>query len=108
MCACLRATRRNFIFTPQRKPLPYPVLFDNNRGTAFRITELPPRTPAFKKRGPIIVELVKGSSVFYHQQGSAKEISLKQGKYFYIPPGQRFYFTSTSNSDLNMVLFEIK
>lgn len=87
-------------------PLPFPVLFENDKAVAYRVDELPDRSATFIQRGPIILELVAGSDVSFHDAVST--IAMEAGKYLYIPPDSRFYFSAKSYSRVNMVIFELK
>jgi len=97
-------------YNPAKKlqPLPFIVLFENEKVTAYRLTAAVFNNQIIKGRGPMIAELVTGNEVkLYNKKG--KEISLlKAGKYLYIKPGTTFSFSATADAVINMVLFEIK
>jgi hypothetical protein len=97
-------------YKPARKiqPLPFTVLFENEKVTAYRLTAGAFNNQFIKGRGPMIAELVAGSGVAIHNK-KGKELSpLKAGKYLYIKPVTTFYFSATGDKEINMVLFEIK
>lgn len=92
--------------TAQLKPLPFTVLFDNEKAGAYQLT-----TASFNKniitgRGPMIAELVAGKEVLYYDARRKKLTPIKTGNYQYIKPGSSFYFSA--NDEVNLVLFEIK
>jgi hypothetical protein len=89
------------------QPLPFPVLFENEKVIAYRLTAAL-NNQAIKGRGPMIAQLLAGSDVELHnKKGKALSI-LKAGKYLYIKPATTFYFSATGDAAINMVLFEIK
>jgi hypothetical protein len=92
---------------PDQSILPFDVLFDNEKATAYRITNIPAAPQIFENRGPIIVELISNNPVYFHNDLSGEEKQMIQGKYLYISPGTRFYF-KPANEKIDMVLFEIK
>ena len=54
----------------------------------------------------MIAELVEGKEVIYYDVAKKKATPILTGKYLYIKPNSKFYFSATDN--INMVLFEIK
>lgn len=97
-------------YTPARKlqPLPFILLFENEKVIAYRLTTEVSNKQIIKNRGPMIAELVTGSDVILRNKKGKEISSLKAGKYVYIKPGNAFYFSATGNAAINMVLFEIK
>lgn len=96
------------INTSEIKPLPFPILFENERSFAYQL-----KRPEFKKEiisgcGPMIAQLATGDSVTFVDilENESKEI--KTGKYLYIPPGSTFYFTTHGTKSITLILFEIK
>jgi len=87
--------------------LPFDVLFDNDKATAYRITNISAASKIIENRGPMIAELISNSLVYFHDDLSGAEKQIIQGKYLYILPGTKFYFTPV-NEKIDMVLFEIK
>jgi hypothetical protein len=97
-------------YKPARKlqPLPFTLLFENEKVIAYRLTAGVFNNQIIKGRGPMIAQLVAGSDVTIHNK-KGKELSpLKAGKYLYIKPGSTFYFSAMADAAINMVLFEIK
>jgi hypothetical protein len=97
-------------YTPATKlqALPFTVLFENEKVIAYRLTAGAFNNQFIKGRGPMIAELVAGSGVVIRNK-KGKELSpLKAGKYLYIKPGIKFYFSATADKEINRVLFEIK
>ena len=90
------------------KPLALPVLFDNEKAIAYRITASSLNNTSITGRGPMVAELVAGDQVIYHDTINKKSTKIKTGKYLYIEPGASFYFSATENKQINLVLFEIK
>ena len=92
---------------PDIKPLPFPLLFENEKSFAYQL-----KRPEFKRQiisgcGPLLAQLATGESVTFHDvlENTTKEI--KTGKYLYIAPGATFYFTA-QGKNTNLILFEIK
>jgi len=89
------------------QPLPFTVLFENEKVIAYRLTTAVFNNQIIKGRGPMIAEMITGDVAFHNKKG--KELSqLKAGKYLYIQPDRAFYFSATADAAINMVLFEIK
>jgi len=89
------------------KPLPFPLLFENEKAFAYRLTNSTIYRKIIEGRGPMVAELVTGDGIFFHDTKTKHEKEIKAGKYFYIEPGASFYFTSSAG-EINMVIFEIK
>ena len=94
--------------TAQLKPLPFPVLFENEKAFAYRLSSSSFNKQIISGRGPMVAELVAGGEVTYHDTSNKKSTKIKTGKYLYIKPGSSFYFSATGDEEINMVLFEIK
>jgi hypothetical protein len=92
----------------QRKPLPFPLLFENEKAFAYRLTKSNFNSQIIKNRGPLIAELVSGDGVIFNDAVSKQSIKIKAGKYLYIEPGASFNFASPGTGKNKMVLFEIK
>lgn len=97
-------------YKPEQKlePLPFPLLFENERVVAYRLMAGELNGEIIKDRGPMVAQMVAGRQVIIHNE-KGKELSrLKSGEYFYIDPGAAFYFSADGDAGINMVLFEIK
>ena len=94
--------------TTHLKPLPFTVLFENEKAFAYRFSNSSFNKQLISGRGPMVAELVAGSEVIYHDTMNKKLIKIKTGKYLYIKPGSSFYFSTKGDDKINMVLFEIK
>lgn len=92
----------------QLKPLPFTVLFNNEKAIAYRLTSSSFISQPINGRGPMVAELIAGDEVVYHDIISKGSIPIKPGKYLYIEPGSSFYFSAKENKETNLVLFEIK
>ena len=90
------------------EPLPFTVLFNNERAIAYRLTTSSFNKQVITGRGPMIAELVAGNEVIYHATMNKKSTKIKPGKFLYIKPGSSFYFSAKGDEEINMVLFEIK
>jgi hypothetical protein len=90
------------------QPLPFTVIFDNEKAIAYRLTKTSLNKDIISKRGPMIAQLVEGQEVIYYDVLKKKTTRILQGKYLYINPGSSFYFTAKENETINMVIFEIK
>ncbi|MFZ1260078.1 MAG: hypothetical protein WAQ93_06330 [Chitinophagaceae bacterium] len=90
------------------QPLPFNVLFENEKIIAYRLTAELFNKQVIKGRGPMIAELVAGTDVTLHNKKGKELSQLKAGKYVYIKPAAAFYFSATADAAINMVLIEIK
>jgi hypothetical protein len=90
------------------KPLPFTVLFDNEKAIAYRLTHSSLSNKIIRNRRPMIAELVEGKEVIYYDVMKKKSTIISAGKYLYIIPNSSFYFSAKENENINMVLFEIK
>jgi hypothetical protein len=92
----------------QLKPLPFLLLYENEKAFAYQINDTSFCNQVIKNRGPMIAELISGNGVNFHDAASKKSIAVIAGKYVYIEPGKFFYFSKDETGEINMVLFEIK
>jgi quercetin dioxygenase-like cupin family protein len=92
----------------QHQPLPFTVLFNNEKAVAYKLTQSSFNNQVISHRGPIAAQLVSGAEVMYYDARKKKSTSIKTGKYLYIKPGSSFYFLAKENEKINLVLFEIK
>jgi len=90
------------------KPLPFTVLFDNEKAIAYRLTGTSFNDQLINGRGPMVAELVAGDEVTCYDTKSKRSTTIRTGKYLYLEPGSSFYFTTKENKETNLVLFEIK
>ncbi len=90
------------------KPLPFTVLFDNEKAIAYRLSDTTFNSQLINGRGPIVAELVEGDEVICFNTKNKKSTKIKTGKFLYLEPGSSFYFSAKENIELNLVLFEIK
>jgi hypothetical protein len=89
------------------KPLPFPVLFENEWATAYKLTNQNINGKIVRSRGPLIVELATGSRVMFNDTNTLHPREIKTGEYFYVEPGTSFYFNSATGN-IKMIVFEIK
>ena len=89
-------------------PLPFTVLFDNEKAIAYRLSGTTFHSQVINGRGPMVAELVAGNEVICFNTKTKKLTSIKTGKYLYLQPGSSFYFSANENKKNNLVLFEIK
>ncbi len=94
--------------TAKLKPLPFTVLFENEKTIAYRLINTSFNSELINSRGPMVAELVAGDEVICYDTKRKKSTTIKTGKYLYLEPGSSFYFTATKNKESNLVLFEIK
>jgi hypothetical protein len=92
----------------QLKPLPFPLLYENEKAYAYQFNDSSFNKKVIKNRGPMIAELISGGGVNFYDVDSKKSISLSAVKYLYIEPGKSFYFSKGVPGEIKMVLFEIK
>jgi hypothetical protein len=90
------------------KPLPFPLLYENEKAFAYQLNNADPNNEVIKSRGPMIAELISGNGLNFTNTDTKQTIPAIAGKYLYIEPGKRFYFSKTVPGEINMVLFEIK
>jgi len=91
-----------------RKPLPFTLLFNEEKAFAYRLTDSSINKQVISKRGPMVAGLVAGDDIILHNTKNYRSINIKAGKEMYIAPGTSFYLTTTSKKEINLVLFEIK
>src|SRR4030095_6174172 len=91
----------------QSKPLPFTVLFNEEKAIAYRLTDETFNKEKISDRGPMIAQLAVGEPAYYVDASTKKQTQINTGGYFYIEPGAAFYIKITGNN-ANMVLFEIK
>jgi hypothetical protein len=82
-------------------------LFDNEKATAYRITDALSDKQTISGHGPMVAALVDGKQVVFHGIDTKKETVMKPGDYIYITPESRFFFSSPEENQ-NLVLFEVK
>ena len=91
-----------------RKPLPFTVLFNEEKAIAYRLTDTSINNKIISNRGPMIAGLVAGDDIILHNTKNNKSITIKAGKETYIEPGISFYLSATGKKEINLVLFELK
>jgi hypothetical protein len=91
-----------------RKPMPFTVLFNENRAIAYRLTDTSINKKIISDRGPMIAGLVAGDDIILHDTTHNKKIIIKSGKETYIQPGISFYLSTTGKKEIDLVLFELK
>lgn len=89
-----------------RKPLPFTVLFNEERAIAYRVTSV--NKQIIDNRGPMIAGLVAGDDIMLHNTKNNKTTIIKAGKETFIPPGISFYLSPTGKKAIDLVLFELK
>lgn len=92
----------------KNKPLPYPVVFNNERATGYQLKGASIENYTVKKRGPIIIEPVTGEEIVFHNNTLKQTLALTPGKYLYVEPNTSFYFSHAGSGDINLVIFEFK
>jgi hypothetical protein len=89
-------------------PLPFPLLFENERSFAYQLTRREFKNQIISGCGPLIAQLASGETVIYNDILENEKKEIKKGKYLYIPAGATFYFTAHGTKGINLVVFEIK
>jgi len=92
----------------RNKSLPFPLLFENEKAFAYRLTNSAFNRQIIRGRGPMVGELISGDELIFHDIKTKHSKEIKAGKYFYIEPGTSFYFTAGGGGEINLVIFEIK
>jgi len=90
------------------QPLPFTVLFDNEKAIAYKLTQSSLDKTIISNRRPMIAQLVEGREMIFYDVSKKKTTKILTGKYLYIKPKSSFYFSAKENETINMVLFEIK
>jgi quercetin dioxygenase-like cupin family protein len=90
------------------KPLPFTILFNNEKAFAYRITSMANGKQHIEHRGPIIAALVEGGKVVFKEEGSKESTVITGGKLAYLPPGKSYELSNGSGHIINLVLFELK
>jgi hypothetical protein len=90
-----------------RKPLPYTLLFYNDKAFAYRITEIN-KQQNVSSRGPIFMGHVQGENVMVNVDGQKGKVEISPGKFLYLKPGESFHFSTKKKGAVNLVLFELK
>ena len=94
--------------TEKIKPLPFTMLFENEKAAAYQLANSSFTKQRISNRGPMIAELVAGNEITFHDALNKESTKIKTGKYLYIKPGISFYITAVGKEEINLVLFEIK
>ena len=89
-------------------PLPFTVLFNNEKAIAYRLSGTIFNRQLINGRGPMLAELVAGDEVICYNTKKKRSTKIRAGKYLYLEPGSSFYFSAKENEKNNLVLFEIK
>jgi len=92
----------------KRSALPLPLLYENEKVFAYRLTREGIVTEKITDRGPMLAELVAGDGISYVDAATQQEKEIKAGNYLYIEPGAPFYFRFKGKEKPDMVLFEIR
>ncbi len=92
---------------PDIKPLPFPLLFENEKSFAYQLKRTEFKKQIISGCGPLLAQLATGDYVTFHDVLENKTKEIKTGKYLYIAPGATFYFTA-QGKNVSLVLFEIK
>ncbi len=90
------------------KPLPFTLLFENEKIFAYSLNQKFFNTGIINSRGPIIAELVSGDPVYYEDISTKQKTTITAGGYLYIEPGTSFSFSLKGTGKVNLVIFEIK
>jgi hypothetical protein len=90
-----------------KTPLPFPLLFENERAVAYQLRRSSLNKKVLSDRGPIVAALISGT-VKFHDTKAKRVTAMKAGNYLYISPGSSFYFAASGKDTIDMVVFEIK
>lgn len=85
-----------------------PLLFENEKVYAYSITNASQLSNTIVGRGPIIAELISGSSLTFLSEMTGETDEIFPGQFKYVEPNAFFKFTSKGEGEINMVLFELK
>ena len=94
--------------TEKIKPLPFTMLFENEKAAAYQLANSSFTKQMISNRGPMIAELVAGNEITFHDAQNKESTKIITGKYLYIEPGSSFYFSAVGKEEIILVLFEIK
>jgi hypothetical protein len=90
------------------RPLPFTLLFENEKVFAYSVTKKNFSTGIINGRGPMIAELVSGGSAYYEDIFTKRVTTISAGGYLFIEPGTSFCFKFKGKEKVNMIIFEIK
>lgn len=90
-----------------REPLPLPLIFENEKSFAYRLTDSTFNHGIIQNRGPMVIQLAAGRKVAFINARTNKSIPLLQGGYIYVEPNTQFYL-NPSKGRIDLVLFEIR
>jgi len=85
-----------------------PLLFENEKVYAYSVTSASQLSNTIVGRGPIIAELISGSSLVFQNEMTGETDEIKAGQFKYVDPNAFFKFTSKGKGQIQMVLFELK
>ncbi len=89
-------------------PLPFDVLFENEKAIAYRLGSADLTGEIIQGRGPLLAQLIAGEGVLFHDVPSDERKQLKQGEFVFIRPGSHFSFASVGTGKTDLVVFEIR
>jgi len=89
-------------------PMDLPILFENEKVYAYSVTNASQLSKTMLGRGPIVAELLSGSSLVFHSEMTGETTEIEAGQFIFIEPNAFFNFTSKDNGQINMVMFELK
>lgn len=92
----------------QLNPLPFTVLFENDKATAYCLKGKDLVKQVFTGRGPMVAQLVSGGEILCRNEKTKKITALKVGGYLYLEPAGAFSFSAKEEEKINLVLFELK
>jgi hypothetical protein len=88
--------------------LPFKLIFENETAFAYQPGNIFSRRQIIKSRGPIIVEVISGKGINFHNTVTKKSTTIKEGAFLYVEPNSTFYFSKSVKAESNMIIFELK
>ena len=85
-----------------------PLLFENEKVYAYSVTSASQLSKTMVGRGPIVAELISGSSLVFLNELTGATDEIQAGQFKYVEPNSFFKFTSKGKGQIQMVLFELK
>jgi quercetin dioxygenase-like cupin family protein len=85
-----------------------PILLENEKVFVYSVTSASQLSKTMRGRGPIIAELISGSSIEFLNELTGQRDEIQAGQFKYIEPNSFFKFTTKGKGQIQMVLVELK
>jgi hypothetical protein len=92
----------------QRKKLPLPLLYENEKATAYSILKQQDHIEIPADHRPMIAEFVAGEKAIFTNKKNGLVSEMTEGQFFYLEPGEAYTLSVEGKGGINLVIFEIK